>query len=147
MEGRAIMRHVVWASLVGAAMLMASASPARAQVVVSNPAGAGGISPYFAAPGNYATSWGVPSFGWPRTNTVFSSPYGQGYGYGYYPTTYWPGYTGYQLWRPGAAVPGYLYGGSYYQNMASPHGSFTGGFFEPFNYYAPGFGPSAWYAY
>jgi hypothetical protein len=121
------MRHSLWAMLVGAVMLLASASSARAQVVTNSSAdparvpvitnsvveGAPGISPYYAAPGSYATSWGVPSFGMPRTYTVFSSPYGQGYGYGYYPYVYWPGYYNYRVWRPGVAMPGYFYGGAY----------------------------------
>jgi hypothetical protein len=141
------MRQFLWSAVVGVAMLIASAGPARAQVpngAVVNPSG---VSSYYLAPGYYGTSWGVPSFGLPRTYTVFSSPYGQGYGYGYAPYSHWPGSNGYQLWRPAAVVPETLYGGNYYRNLASPHPSFTGGFFSPFGYYAPGFGPSAWYAY
>jgi hypothetical protein len=152
-EGRRLMRHLLWTSLVGAAMLTASACPAHAQTIKSEtgPATAqvtgAGAAVEYVAPGSFATSWGVPSYGWPRTYTAFSSPYGQAYGYGYTPYVYWPGYTGAQVWRPAATLPDTYRAGNWYRNLASPHSSFTGGFFSPFGYYPPGVGPSAWYAY
>src|SRR5258708_1390263 len=142
------MRHLLCASLVGAVILIASAVPARAQVMSSQTGAVRGsrINTDFT-PGTYATSWGVPSFGWPRTYTAFSSPYGSGYGYGYYPYVYWPGYYGYRVWRPGYTQPGYIYGDGFYQTLASPHTSFTGGFVDPLKTYPPGFGPAGWYHY
>ena len=113
------MRHLVWAVLVGTA-ISATAGSARAQfyggIVSGYSAGTyAGPPGIYDAPGAYATTWGVPSFGFPRTYSLFTSPYGGGYGFGYYPYTYVPGYYGYRLWRPGFVAPGYLYGSGYRQ--------------------------------
>lgn len=67
------------------------------------------LSPYFAAPGNYGTAYGVASYAVPRTYTRFTSPSGLGYGYGYGPYGILPGPYGQGLWRPGATAPGYAY--------------------------------------
>ena len=44
-------------------------------------------------------AYGVPSFGVPRTYSVYSSPYGAGYGYGYAPASFLPGRYGVGMWR------------------------------------------------
>ncbi len=95
-----------------------------------------------AAPGLYGMSYGVASYGVPRTFSQYSSPYqGGGYGYGYAPYGMMPGRYGVGLWRPGFSAPGYTYGASYYygtfpvrnlvgQRVAAP----------PVGWYAPAFG-------
>ncbi len=112
---------------------------------------AGGVasSPYFGygstygAPGYYGTAYGYTSFGYPRTYTAFSSPYGAGYGYGYAPASFLPGRFGVNLWRPGFVSPGYAYGSAYYRTfpivptMPPP----------PFGVYAPAYGPGGVYGW
>jgi hypothetical protein len=145
------MRKLLWASLVGAVVGLAMPADARAQAFGVSPAVNNtdpGLNPAYAAPGNYATTWGVPSFGWPRTYTVFASPYGPGYGYGYYPYMYVPGNYGFRLWRPGYVAPGYVYGAGYYGTVATPYLATTGPTLSPpMGYYAPGFGAPAFYAW
>jgi hypothetical protein len=99
---------------------------------------------YFAAPGLYGMSYGSASYGMPRTYSVFSSPYGAGYGYGYDPYGLPPGRFGVCLWRPGFVAPGYAYGASYYQTFAVPG---VVGPLPPVGVYAPGFGPTSYYGW
>src|SRR3954467_14199432 len=90
--------------LLASAVSLAGGS-ARAQgpsVVTTNP--------YYAAPGNYGTSYGSASFGLKRTYSEFASPYGGGYAYGYPPARVLPGRYGIGLWRPGMTEGGYVYG-------------------------------------
>jgi hypothetical protein len=140
------MRHLLWATLVGAAMLLGSARPAHAQLYGMG-IGANGYVDYYNVPGNYGTFWGTPSFGAPRTYSVFSSPYGAGYGYGYYPYAYFPGYYGFRIFRPGFVTPGYMYGTGYYGTMSTPYLGTTGPLPPPIGVAAPGFGPPPYYAY
>lgn len=56
------------------------------------------------APGGYGTSWGTPSFGSVRTYSEFTSPYGQGYGHGYPPSSILPGPFGAGIWSPGSSA-------------------------------------------
>ncbi len=128
-----------------AAFLMLGRGPAGAQVVVGT-ASAIEAASFYGAPGNYGTTWGVPSYGWPRTYSSFSSSYGAGYGYGYYPYGGgWPGYSGgLGIWRPGFVAPGYAYGAGYTYGggttFAVPYPP-TGRAFPPgIGAYAPGFG-------
>jgi hypothetical protein len=130
---------LLWSSLLGVAILFVPASSVRAQAYGTMAGNTAVASPY-RAPGVYATTWGVPSFGWPRTYTAFSSPYGPGYGYGYYPYSYVPGYYGFRLWRPGFAAPGYVYGAGYYGTVSTPYQGLTNGYAPPIGVYAGGFG-------
>lgn len=111
-------------------------------------AGVSGLSPYYAAPGNYGTAYGYPSYGYPRTYTSFSSPYGGGFGYGYAPYGYASNRFGVGLWRPGYTVPGYSYRSSYYWTFApAPIRPPVAAPFPPFGTYAPGFGPAGVYGW
>jgi hypothetical protein len=103
----------------------------------------------FSAPGNYGITWGVPSFGSPRTYTAFSSPYGPGYGYGYYPYTYVPGYYGFRLYRAGYITDSTLYGAGWYGTPTAfaPFYPITLPIRPGLGYYAPGFGAPAFYAW
>jgi hypothetical protein len=120
----------------------------RTTVAESNYAGTSGLSPYYAAPGNYGTAYGYASYGYPRTYTSFSSPYGGGMGYGVAPYGYISNRYGVGLWRPGYTVPGYAYRSSYYWTYApAPIRPPVSAPFPPFGSYAPGFGPSALYGW
>jgi len=140
------MRHLLWIALVGATIGLASSDQAGAQVVGAGGGVGGpnvlGISPVYAAPGNYGTTYGLPGFGTIRNYSSFSSPYGVGYGYGYAPYSYLPGPYGLGLWRPGyGTADGYVYGGSYYNTFAAPYQPGAGFGPVPFGMYAPAFGP------
>jgi hypothetical protein len=152
------MRNLLWSILVGTALSLVPVSPARAQApgsaaaapVASSPAPAASASgSYFGTPGNYFVSWGVPSFGWPRTYSVFSSPYGAGYGYGYYPYMTVPGYYGFRLYRAGYIAEPNLYGGGIYSTPGSfaPFLPVTLQIRPPLGYYAPGLGAPAFYSW
>ena len=101
-------------------------------------------------PNLYGTSWGVASFGVPRTYTTFASPYGAGYGYGYPNYGVLPGRYGVGLWRPGFVAPGYTYGSAYgYNTFPYPYRPGGPMYGPSIGVYAPGFGPgqpSAFYA-
>ena len=94
---------------------------------------------YYQAPGLYGMAYGSPSFGMPRTYSNFSAPYGAGYAYGYPPYTLLPGNFGVEMWRPGVAVPGYVYGSSLYTTYSYPVRVYAPQ--PPVGVYAPGFGP------
>ncbi|MDG3006913.1 hypothetical protein [Paludisphaera mucosa] len=99
------------ALMVSAAALWTS-SPAFGQAVSGGPAvGSYRVSDYFAAPGMYGTSYGVASYGVPRTYTSFSAqPWSSYYGSNLPSPGYMPGRFGVGLWRPGFVAPGYVYG-------------------------------------
>ena len=101
----------------------------------------------YAAPGYYGMSYGSASFGVPRTYSAFSSPYGQGYGYGYAPSSFLPGRFGIQLWRPGFVTPGYTFGASSYRTFPVPYVPGAVAPSPPVGVYAPAFGPSAYYGF
>lgn len=132
---------------------LAAAEPAFGQMSQRGWPGVSYRGGYYASPGYYGVSWGYPSMGFPRTYSVFSSPFGPGYGNGYGPSSVLPGY-GMGLWRPGYAVPGYMYTGSYYGmyparywptwNGGSP---WIGGYGGPVGVYAPYAGPNSFYAW
>ena len=140
------MRRVLWSALVGGILTVAAAGSVRAQV-------AGGVvqtyeaTSIYGAPGQYGVSFGVPSYGLTRTYTEYSSPYGPGYGYGYAPYSFLPGRYGVELWRPGFAAPGYVYGASSYRTFPVPVRATGPGSGPPVGYYAPGFGPPAFYGW
>lgn len=140
------MRRLLWVVIVGCAMALAPGA-ARAQVALSATAGPYRLNGYFAAPGYYGTSYGVPSYGLTRTYSVYSSPYGLGYGYGYAPYGLLPGRYGVGLWRPGYVAPGYVYGASYYQTYAVPYVAGATGPLPSIGVYAPGFGAAAYYGW
>jgi len=103
-----------------------------------------GANSAYGAPGLYGMSYGVPSYGVPRTYSAFSSPYGAGYGYGYPPYGYMPGKYGVDLWRPGFTVPGYTYGRSTaYRTFPVVTWPVPAGYGPPVGNYAPGFGPAS----
>ncbi len=134
------MRRLLLVVAVGSA-LAALPGPARGQVFTSGPA------PYrvnggMGLPDLYGTSWGVASYGVPRTYTTFASPYGGGYGYGYPNYGVLPGKFGVGLWRPGMATPGYTYGAAYgYNTFPYPYKPGGPMYGPPIGVYAPGFGP------
>jgi hypothetical protein len=140
------MRRVLWSALVGGVLAVAAAGPVRAQVV-------GGVvqsyqtTSIYGAPGHYGVSFGVPSYGLTRTYTAYSSPYGLGYGYGYPPYSYLPGRYGVGLWRPGFVAPGYVFGESSYRTFPVPFRPLVPSVGPPLGYYAPGFGPPAFFGW
>jgi len=118
---------------------------AESQVMIGGPTVPYRVNSAIGLPELYGTSWGVASYGLPRTYTTFSSPYGGGYGYGYAPPGVIAGKFGVGLWRPGFAAPGYTYGSAYGYNTFpypyQPRGPMYG---PPIGVYAPGFGPGGW---
>ena len=151
------MRRLLLVVVVGSALALAAMpGSVSAQVYTSGP------SPYringaIGMPNLYGTSWGVASYGVPRTYTTFASPYGGGYGYGYgagaafgYPNYgFIPPKYGVGLWRAGIAAPGYAYGAANGYNTF-PYPYTVGGpmYGPPIGLYAPGFGsggPSPYY--
>jgi hypothetical protein len=144
------MRPRLWAAILGAA-ITATAAPARAQYVGGM--GTYGASAYYGlgsiygAPGYYGMMVGYPGWGYPRTYTSFSSPYGAGYGYGYAPYSLATGRFGVGLWRPGFATPGYVYGAGFYRTFPVPFRPLGPNIGPPVGYYAPGFGPPAFYSW
>jgi hypothetical protein len=135
------MRRIFWAALVGAALSTATASSARAQVFGGGYSAYHGFGSYYGAPGYYGVSYGYPSYGLTRTYSVFTTPYGPGYGYGYDPYAFLPGRYGVGLYRPGFAAPGYVYGASYYRTFPVPLRPLVPSYPPAVGYYAPGFGP------
>jgi hypothetical protein len=135
----------IGAWIVGA-LLGVYAGGAEAQVT-AGPLGAVGRNPaYFATPGAYGMGYGVPSFGYPRTYTAFSSPFGgASYGYGYGQYAFLPGHYGVGLWRPGAVTPGYVYGAGYYRTFPVPYRPLVPFRAPTIGNYAPGFGPPSYY--
>jgi hypothetical protein len=139
-----MMRRLLWALIVGSAMSMApGAAPAQMMV----PAVPYRLNGFFAAPGYYGTSYGVPSYGLTRTYSVYASPFGAGYGSGYAPYGMLPGRYGVGLWRPGFVAPGYVYGASYYQTYAVPYSATANVPLPPIGLYAPGFGAAGYYGW
>ncbi len=138
------MRRLLWAALVGSVLLV-SPSTSRAQFVGGFSNYSASMSAFYATPGAYGMAYGYSSFGFPRTYTSFSSPYGGGYGYGYSPYGFLPGKYGVGLWRPGYTVPGYVYGASYYRTF--PYSLRPNLPVAPVGAYAPGFGPPSFYSW
>jgi hypothetical protein len=134
------MRRLLLVVAVGSALASLPGS-ARGQIYTSGPA------PYrvnggMGLPDLYGTSWGVASYGIPRTYTTFASPYGAGYGYGYPNYGVMPGKFGVGLWRPGMATPGYTYGAANgYNTFPYPYKPGGPMYGPPIGLYAPGFGP------
>ena len=115
---------------------------ALGQVVIENTTPPRRVNASIALPNLYGTSWGVASYGVPRMESAFASPYGAGYGYGYGSYSVLPGRYGVGLWRPGFTAPGYSYGSAYGYNTF-PYPYVAGGprYGPPIGVYAPGFGP------
>ena len=75
-------RARLWVMIVGGALTLCPGA-ARAQAPVGPPGlPVTRLNGWFAAPGYYGMSYGVPSYGSVRTYSEFSSPYGAGYAYG-----------------------------------------------------------------
>jgi hypothetical protein len=124
-------------------VLPAFSGQAHGQTVIPNNSMPFRVGDYAGLPTLYGTSWGVASFGIPRTYTTFSSPYGAGYGYGYQ-NSYGvlPGRYGSGLWRPGFVAPGYTYGAAYgYNTFPYPYKAGGPMYGPSIGVYAPGFGP------
>jgi len=137
------MRHLLMVLAVGFVLTLARGR-AQAQTVIPAPFPPFRINGAIGLPNVYGTSWGVASFGFPRTYTNFSSPYGAGYGYGYPPPGVIPGKFGVGLWRPGFVAPGYTYGSAYgYNTFPYPYKAGGPMYGPPIGVYAPGFGPGA----
>ena len=135
------MRHLLMVVAVGFALAMVPEA-ALAQVVVGGAPVPYRVNSSIGLPGLYGTSWGVASFGIPRTYTTFSSPYGAGYGYGYPNYGVLPGRFGVGLWRPGFVAPGYTYGSAYgYNTFPYPYKPGGPMYGPSIGVYAPGFGP------
>jgi hypothetical protein len=102
-----------------------------------------GANSVYGAPGFYGTSYGVASYGVPRTYSTYNSPYGAGYGYGYPTPGFLPGRYGVNLWRPGFAAPGYVDGApTGYRTFPARTWPSPTMYGPPFGVYAPGFGPA-----
>jgi hypothetical protein len=117
---------------------------ANGQTVIGATSAPYRVNSSIGLPNLYGTSWGVASFGIPRTYTTFASPYGAGYGYGYQ-NSYGvlPGRYGVGLWRPGFVSPGYTYGSAYgYNTFPYPYRAGGPMYGPSIGNYAPGFGPS-----
>lgn len=146
------MRRILFAATT-AAVLACFTPSTRAQNAYGGAWAGANYGGMYAAPGNYGTTWGYPSMGFPRTYSVYTSPFGGGYGYGYGPSAIMPGY-GVGLWRPGFAAPGYVYSGSYYGMFPNRYwptwsgGSpWVGGYGGPIGGYAPALGPASYYGW
>lgn len=135
------MRRPLMVLAVGITLALSPAR-ARAQVAFGGPTLPYRVNGSIGLPNLYGTSWGVASFGIPRTYTTFSSPYGVGYGYGYPSYGVLPGRYGVGLWRPGFVAPGYTYGSAYgYNTFPFPYKPGGPMYGPPIGVYAPGFGP------
>ena len=134
------MRHLI---LVVAALSALAMTPGSTQAqVVSSGSAPFRVNSSMGLPNLYGTSWGVASFGIPRTYTTFSSPYGGGYGYGYPNYGVLPGRFGVGLWRPGFVSPGYTYGAAYgYNTFPYPYKPGGPMYGPSIGVFAPGFGP------
>ena len=102
-----------------------------------------GANSVYGAPGFYGTSYGVASYGVPRTHSAFNSPYGAGYyAYGYPTPGFLPGRFGVELWRPGLGASGTAYGATTsYRTFPARTWPSPTTYGPPFGVYAPGFGP------
>jgi hypothetical protein len=136
------MRRLLLVVVFGSALAMVP-SQVRAQVPVGGTAVPYRVNGSIGLPNLYGTSWGVASFGIPRTYTTFSSPYGAGYGSGYPSYGVLPGRYGVGLWRPGFVAPGYTYGSAYgYNTFPYPYKPGGPMYGPSIGNFAPGFGPS-----
>ena len=136
------MRRLLLVVVVGSALAMVPGQ-ARAQVAVGGAPLPYRVNSGIGLPGLYGTSWGVASFGIPRTYTTFASPYGAGYGYGYPTYGVIPSKYGVGLWRPGFVAPGYTYGSAYgYNTFPYPYKPGGPMYGPSIGNFAPGFGPS-----
>ncbi len=117
--------------------LPGSAIAPDGQALPANPA----FMATYGAPGRFGMAYGSPSYGLTATYSVFSSPYGPGYGYGYGPAALLPGRYGVGLWRPGFVAPGYIYGAGFYRTFPVPFQPVDGGPVPPVGAYAPHLGP------
>ena len=136
------MRRLLLTVAFGSALL-ALAGEAPGQTVIPNNTMPYRVGDYVGLPTLYGTSWGVASFGIPRTYTNFNSPFSPGYGNGYQ-NSYGvlPGRYGSGLWRPGFVAPGYTYGSAYgYNTFPYPYKAGGPMYGPSIGVYAPGFGP------
>ena len=126
-----------------AAALSSASAPRSARAQWAGNFYSGADSAY-GAPGFYGMSYGVASFGVPRTYSAYSSSYGAGYyAYGHQPVGSMPGKFGVEMWRPGFTAPGYVYGGATsYRTFPVATWPVPSGYGPPVGTYAPGFGPS-----
>ncbi|MDX2037574.1 MAG: hypothetical protein SFX72_13055 [Isosphaeraceae bacterium] len=131
-------RAIIFGVLCAIATIVASDS-ASAQSASADPAAP--VRGVYQAPGYYGTSWGVASYGVPRTYSRFSSPYGAGYAQGYAPYGILPGPYGTGLWRQSSTAPGYAYGSPAYSTYARPFRQYDAKPGPPIGAYAPAFGP------
>jgi len=134
------MRHLISLLAIGFAGFF-TPGRAEAQTIYG-----GHTTPYHVVPETgattFGTSYGVASFGVPRTYSSFSSPSGAGYGYGYPPTSFLPGPWGIGLWRPGAQGRGTIYGApNSYRTFPYPYTPGPVRYGPPIGVYAPAFGP------
>lgn len=102
-----------------------------------------GISPYYAAPGNYGTSYGTAGYGAIRTYSNFPSP---GYGRGIRPYAVAQNQWGSGIWNQGDRMPTYgqvQQPASAYQTWAVPNqsGQASSQPLPPIGAYAPTIGP------
>jgi hypothetical protein len=142
---RSIRRPAFWGASIA---LLVGASAAHAQpptTTTTEPAPYRAMAtahPFISAPGNYGTSFGVPSYKMARLYSEFSSPYGAGYGYGYAPYGFIPGPYGAGLWRPGMPQdPLYNASTFSYRTWAVPYVRGVAVVTPGMGVYAPAFGP------
>ncbi len=109
---------------------------------VSTSAMGQGVSPVNQPSRVYGTSWGVASYGLKQTSSVYSSPFGVGYGYGIPPLGFVPGKFGVELWRPNEVVSTGIYGvPNRYRTFPYPYPVGPPAYGPSIGSYAPGFGP------
>ena len=119
------------------------AKSSTAQTPVGGPLPVQRLNSAVGMNGLYGTSYGVASFGVPRTYSTYSSSYGAGYGYGYPAYGFIPSKFGVGLWRPGFVAPGYVYGSANgYRTFPYPYTPGGPMYGPSIGVFAPGFGPS-----
>ena len=134
------MRRLLGAIVLGASAFVPSSAYSQVPATAHPYAGVNSI---YGAPGYYGVSYGVASYGVPRTYSAFSSPYGLGYAYGYPPSAILPGRHGMGLWRPDTTGSGPVFGNTTsYRTFPASSWPVPSGYGPPVGAYAPAFGPT-----
>jgi hypothetical protein len=129
--------------LFGAGLLLLAIGGASANAQVPALASPySGVGSIYGAPGYYGMSYGVASYGVPRTFSGFSSPYGEGFAYGHASPAILPGRHGAGLWSSSPSAVHAVYGNTgSYRTFPARTWPYPSGFGPPVGAYAPGLGP------